>query len=384
MSVADLAGDIATMRVADVLRWLAREHATGTLVVHNSGIEKQIFFRNGEIIAVGSNNPREYLGHFLVSHGYIDEAQLTAAMARQERDRALLGKILVDDGTISTADLDYMLQLKLRESLFDLFTWREGEFCFVDGQLPVYDMVPLSVGVTGFVLEAMQRLDEWGEIKAVISSPDAVPVAVAETLEDPELSEQERAVVAAVNDDRSIGEIATLTNSTEYFVAAVVHRLVDAHKIKVVRPRQLRHAEVVPETDPPTLMAQAWKHFKDGNYEGALRLGRAASTLDVASAGLRRDISSLEVALRETLEAEGVKLSRVPKLLAQAAELKALAQTPEEEFVLGHIDNRSTVAEVLKLTPIAMVDAMLVLFRLLKAGRIALERPEQPKAPQAT
>jgi hypothetical protein len=343
-------------------------------VVGNGVLERQVCFRNGQIIAAGSSDPREYLGHFLVSHGFITEQQLSTAMTQQELTRVLLGKILVDDGYISSGDLDRMLQLKAREGIYDLFTWRDGEFRFMEGQLPAYEMVPLSIGVTGVTLEAMERLDDWDDIRKVIPSAEAVPVAIGELLDGLELEEGERAVLASVDDDRSVGEICLHTHSSEFFVAKLFRRMVEAGKLKVVRPRHVQPAVAVQVSDPAVLVAEAGRLFRAGDYQHALRHARAAAALGPDNAVVREDVVRLEAALRETIEADGVKLDRVPKLVVEISQMARLNLSPEEGFILTRIDGTSTVGSILKITPVAQLDAMLVFLRLIKAGHIRLGR----------
>ena len=362
------------MPVPELLQLLATGQATGTLVVSNGVVERKIYFRGGQIIAAGSSDPREYLGHFLVSHGFISESQLSSAMAQQELTRVLLGKILVDQGLISMNDLETMLELKSREGIYDLFAWRDGEFRFVDGELPAYEMVPLAMGVTNLTLDAMERLDEWDAIRKLIPSSEAVPVMVGDAQDGSSLSAGERAVAAAVNDDRSVAEICLHTHSSEYFVSSVLRRLAEAGRLKVVRPRPLASAEPIKASDSAALAAQAWKHFKKGDYQRAIRNARAAATLEPDNADVRKDVSKLESALRETLEAEGVKLDRVPRLLVQMSQLTSLNLSPEEGFILTRIDGNSTVNAILKVTPVATLDAMLVFYRLIRARHIRLDR----------
>ncbi len=369
-----LAGNLRTMPVPELLQWLAAGRSTGTLVVGNGAVERQICFQGGEIIAAGSSDPREYLGHFLVSHGFISEPQLSAAMAQQDLTRVLLGKILVKSGFVSPADLGRMLELKAREGIYDLFTWRDGEFHFDQGRLPAYEMEPMTIAVTDVTLEAIERLDEWEGIRKVVPSAEAVPVAVAELLEDPELSDGERAVLAAVDDDRSVGEICLHTHSSEFFVARLLRRMAEAGRLKVVRPRQPRAAEPVKAGDPSALAAEAWTLFRAGEYELALRHLRAAATLAPDNADVREAVAELEVGLRETIQAEGVKLDRVPRLVVELAQLAALNLSPEEGFVLTRIDGNSTVSAILKITPVPMLDGMLVFLRLIRAGHIRLDQ----------
>ena len=39
------------------------------------------------------------------------------------------------------------------EIAYDLFTWNEGDFHFVEDELPSFELVPISLGVQGLVLE---------------------------------------------------------------------------------------------------------------------------------------------------------------------------------------------------------------------------------------
>ena len=374
-STSGLAGNLRTMPVPELLQWLAAGRATGTLVVGNGVVERQICFRKGEIIAAGSSDPREYLGHFLVSHGFISEPQLSAAMAQQELNRVLLGKILVDVGFISSEDLGRMLELKAREGIYDLFNWRDGEFRFEEGRLPQYEMEPMAIGVTDIALEAIERLDEWEGIRKVVPSADAVPVAVAPLLDDPDLSDGEMAVLAAVDDDRSVGEICLHTHSSEFFVAKVLRRLVEAGRLKVVRARNLPSAEPVKVADPAALAAEAWSLFRARDYRHALRHARAAATLAPDNPDVRREVTRLEAEMRDAIAADGVRPEMVPKLQVDLAELANLSLSPEEGFVLTRIDGSSSVSAILKITPVPSLDALLVFLRLVKAGHIRLAQP---------
>ena len=66
---------------------------------------KRIFFRTGRIFSSASTDPKEHLGHFLVSYGFITEEELSKAIEMQESNQMLLGKILVTIGAVSEPDL---------------------------------------------------------------------------------------------------------------------------------------------------------------------------------------------------------------------------------------------------------------------------------------
>ena len=78
-----VSGNLKTMLPGDLLQWLSLGQKTGTLTVTKKAIEKRIFFRRGRVISSASNDPREYLGQFLMSHGYMSEPELMKGMQVQ-------------------------------------------------------------------------------------------------------------------------------------------------------------------------------------------------------------------------------------------------------------------------------------------------------------
>jgi len=110
-----ITGNLKTMALSELLQWLSLGSKSGTLLVEGHGIEKRIFFHNGRIASSSSSDQREYLGHFLVAHGYITEDELKMAMEVQEESSILLGKILVMINAITETDLLRLMRKKAEE-----------------------------------------------------------------------------------------------------------------------------------------------------------------------------------------------------------------------------------------------------------------------------
>ena len=100
-------------------------------------------------------------------------------MRRHESSGDHLGHVLVEDGHLSEHDLEQMLRLKAVESLYEVFTWEQGEFRFMDGVLPGFELVPIAVTISALVVDGLRRVDEWKQIREVIPNAETVPVAVA-------------------------------------------------------------------------------------------------------------------------------------------------------------------------------------------------------------
>ena len=361
------------MELAELLQWVAQWRKTGTLVIGRGEVQKRIFFLDGRIIATGSTDPKEHLGHFLVSHGFITEQELVEAITQQESTGMLLGKILVTAGRISEQDLQHLLVLKAQEGIFDMFSWRSGEFRFVERETLDSGMIPIALEVAMVVLQGMERLDEWNRINECVPSQLCVPVGVG-TYDEPDLSHGERRVLELVDDDRSIQDICIETHSSTFFVSRILAAAVRAGAIKMVRPR-VEVREAVPESDSidaGTLLETAGRKISSGDFQGALRHLRAARSLDPGGKDTQRAILDAEERMKRVMREEGLSLKAVPQITVSHDEIKNLRLSPEEGFVLSRIDGNYDIESILKISPMPPLEAQLVFRKLLHAGHIEL------------
>jgi hypothetical protein len=375
-----ISGNLETMNLAELLQWLANDRQTGTLIVSNGTIEKRIFLQSGTILSSSSSDPRRLLGHFLVSKGVISEEILSQAMAMQEQQGTLLGEILIEGGAVDQETLDHMLRLNAEENICDLFAWEEGSFEFLDGELPDHELVPVSINITGLIMEGMRRIDHAAAMKEVIPSPRCVPVSVAPLLDDESLDPGWRGVLEAVDDDRSIDDICLHTHSSEFFVCQVLHRKIVEGKLKIVRPRILEpeREAVVEKTSgggvapkAEALIGDAMKQLQAEDYESAVRHLRAAASLEPDNRDLRLVIEQRESAIRKAIAEAGVRPDCVPVLASSFEEMKALSFSPSEGFILSRINGKADIRSMAKISPLSELDALLVFWKLAKANHIS-------------
>src|SRR2546423_141457 len=230
-----VSGNLNTMQPGDLLQWLSLGQKTGTLLVTSKSVEKRIFFKAGRVISSASNDPRDYLGQFLISHGYLTEAELMKAMEVQQQSGILLGKILVMIDVISEPDLVRLMRLKAEEEIYDIFLWREGDFKFIDDELPSMEMIPLQVDVTGIIMEGTRRVDEWERIREVIPHDVMIPI-VAITIPVAELSEVQQTIVKTIDGKRTIAEIELEARTSLFAVCSTLHRLAREGFIRMTEP----------------------------------------------------------------------------------------------------------------------------------------------------
>lgn len=373
-----ITGNLKTMQLAELLQWLSQSNKSGTLVIDDGDTEKKIYFKGGRVISSASTDPNEHLGHFLVSHGLIGEDELSKAIEMQERTGMLLGKILVTIGALEEDTLHRLLQRKAQESVYDLFTWPEGDFRFLDGDKPKGTMIPIDLDTTALILEGVRRVDEWMRIREHIPTAQAIPVSLTD-LDDPGLSPSERQILARIDDNRTVEEICLDTHSSEFHVCKVLLNQIEARRIKIVKPRGRAAAAAAGggadvAVGAKALLTGAETHLAHKRFEHALRHLRAARSLEPDDRQVLEAAQQGEARIQKELEKEGIVLDAVPKLASDLEDLTASKITPQEGFMLTRINGTYDIRSIVKISPMPQLEALLVFWRLHKAGHITLEK----------
>jgi len=380
-----LSGNLRTMLPGDLLQWLSLGQKTGTLVITNKRVEKKIFFRSGRVISSASNDPREYLGQFLMSHGYLTEPELKKAMEVQLQSGILLGKILVMIDVIGEKDLQRLMRLKAEEEIYDIFLWNDGDFYFVDDELPQMEMIPLQVDVTGIIMEGTRRVDEWARIREVVANDTVIPVPVKD-IDPTELEEHELLIARAMDGKRSIAEIVLETRSSEFAVSSTVSTLVRQGALRITLSRSEETPVVTPTAPTPAVRAEfneddeiqslltgAQNALRSRDYEKTQRLLRAAQNLDPNHPKVRTAIKGAETVILGELRNQGLMDSKVPRVSKSLDEITQMNFSPNEGFILSRINGQWDIGSLIKISPIRETDAMLIFHKLWRDGIIALD-----------
>ncbi len=390
-----VSGNLRTMSPGDILQWLSLGQKTGTLFVRNQAVEKKIFFQKGRVISSASNNPREYLGQFLVSHGFLSEEELAKGMEVQLQSGILLGKILVMIEAIDEGDLLRLMRMKAEEEIYDIFLWTEGDFHFVDDELPNMEMVPLQVDVTGIIMEGMRRYDEWKRIRELISHELMIPVldgpVDADADSDFGFDNLQRSIVRAIDGKRTIADLEVECRASEFVVSSVIHSLMRGKMAHVIDPTAQKAAAVESETAPfaaagrseaagltedeevSSLISRAQAALKAKDFDKAQRFLRAAQNLDPNHVAVRTMIKGAETVIANELRSAGVADSKVPRMSKPLEDLASMNFTPNEGFLLSRINGAWDIGSLMKISPIRETDALLIFYKLWKEGIIALD-----------
>ncbi|MFN2238033.1 MAG: DUF4388 domain-containing protein [Thermoanaerobaculia bacterium] len=385
-------GHLRTMAPGHLFQWLSFSQKTGKLVVRNATVEKTVFVHEGKITTSASTDPREYLGQFLMSHGYITEAELKKAMEVQEQSKILLGKILVIIEAITEDDLKRLMRKKVEEEIYDIFLWPDGDFEFIDAEKPKMDLVPMNVDLTAIVMEGSRRVDEWDRIRKVVTSQELVPVPAGKISTD-KLNEAQKRIVDVIDGQRTIADIILESRSSGFVVSRTVFELVKGKKMTLEERLRPEPAEAGPEivfepveaqaevaeeamvsgdAEVDSLLHRAQAGLRGGEYEKALRLLKAAQNLDPDNAKVRASLKGAEALIVGELKKQGISDHKVPKLKKDLEEISSMNFSPNEGFILSRINGQWDLSSIAKISPMREIDALLIFHKLLDNDIIEL------------
>jgi len=242
-----LSGNLKTVSFPDILQLLASGKKSGLLEVKTTSRQKEIAFKNGNIVHASSvNSSEDLLGNMLLQRGKISKADLERAITLHKQTGRQLGTTLIDMDLFDKKEITECLRLQIEEIVYNLFSWREGEFIFHEGAAPKQAPFLVELSTMNVIMEGTRRIDEWMEIQKVLP-PDDVLLAVVKSpkvnREEIVLSLEEFRILALINGDRTLPDLVNLSPMGEFVTYRAVYRLILNKLIEVVGRRQESEAQ---------------------------------------------------------------------------------------------------------------------------------------------
>jgi hypothetical protein len=236
-----LRGDLRVVPIAEVLQLLDAQEQSGVLDVAHGEAAVEVSFRAGRVdLATARNVSEEYLlGRFLVDGELITRADLDGFLESRMPGSKLIGAQLVRLGYLSEADLKTALARQTRELVYEILRWSTGSFRFTRAR----DLPPaavdamLGLDVEGILMEGFRRVDEWHLIEREVDDFDMVFLrnedAVAQ-MGRGRLTREELAVLELVNGKNTVKDIVRSSRMGSFDVSKMLYRLLS---IKLIRRR---------------------------------------------------------------------------------------------------------------------------------------------------
>ncbi|HLU49987.1 MAG TPA: DUF4388 domain-containing protein, partial [Planctomycetota bacterium] len=243
-----LKGNLSGFSLGEIFQSLAINKHSGTLTLTPpvpGASRKHIYFEDGVIRFFSHGEPQTpRIGEILVRTGRLDPEELEAALREGAETGRLVGRVLLERGAISEADIQQALEYKIREELYELFSWEQGDFEFQINECPahVFDALQRSVGVSistnAVIMEGLRRIDEWQRIHSVIRTENEIFTPTGAPLPDSEYPVEE--VIELIDGHTPITDLIGDYPGTKFELLKALYDLLEAGTIAPRPVNELR------------------------------------------------------------------------------------------------------------------------------------------------
>jgi CheY-like chemotaxis protein len=126
-------GSISPKHVGRLIFDLAETSVTGALSIAHGKVRKDLYVRNGQVVAADSNLRQEALGTLLCAKGILDEGQLTFLLAETKKRGHKMGAVIIELGWLTPEEVLQCLAAQARKRIVDCLRWDEGSYSFTPG-----------------------------------------------------------------------------------------------------------------------------------------------------------------------------------------------------------------------------------------------------------
>ena len=181
--MGELRGDVSIFGIADLLQHLAGRQSAGLLTITQGTMQKAIYLgAEGMRLMSISTRKTSSLGEILIRTRKITRTQLDQLLVEQQKTGRRLGELVSRQGLVTKADIEAALREQAQEEIYDLFSWTEAKFEFMEGpepakpkDFPLADVV-VDASPTSVMLEAARRVDALTVIRKTIRDESMMPI----------------------------------------------------------------------------------------------------------------------------------------------------------------------------------------------------------------
>jgi hypothetical protein len=203
-------GSLKKISFPRILVSLNRTKKTGTLVVTTDSFTKKVYISHGESIFASSSHEDDRLGEILIKTGKINLEQYNESVRILKQTDKRQGSILVELGYLSQRDLLGGVKYQVKEIICSLFTLEDGNYEFIEGDLPAQELITLKISTDNLIHDGMKRITNWTRIRHEIPAESTIPQLTEDAfmrLKGAELTRQEKKILSLIDNTRTMKQI---------------------------------------------------------------------------------------------------------------------------------------------------------------------------------
>jgi tetratricopeptide (TPR) repeat protein len=275
---------IKELGLFDLFQVLHANKKVGRLIVTDGpeGKEAQIIFSDGNVcFAVVHDRVPKTTQALLVEWGVIDEASLARIENALRRYPTFLD-CLEGEGIAGRAHLENFLANCIRECVYEIFKWDQGECRFIEEEIDQRREIMVPLNTENLILEGARRIDEWSNISDKVPSRHSVFRLSSENHEDQRLNLKPREweILSLIDGTRSVKEVNDAAGGDLFSTSKLIYGLVVMGVINIVGGEESSAAGTDKETRLDVLLRNGRELYSRLNLEKAAAQFEKALQID--------------------------------------------------------------------------------------------------------
>lgn len=226
----EIEGSIEEFSVPEILQFFSLHKADGVLRMKSGKEEVDFGFKKGKIAAAAHKGEEFFysINDYLFRAGKITEKELKDYNKRANELNVSVFQLLLQEGIVGGKELREIISFKIQEIIDEVLTWKEGRYSFHPGEaLYTSSSISVELDPNSLVMEGMWRIDEWPQIRTVLTDDDVVLKKKDKPDIALELGDKEKKVLDKVTDGITIGELIRITGFGKFQTYNAVYRLIE-------------------------------------------------------------------------------------------------------------------------------------------------------------
>ncbi|GEM_PF-2803992 len=171
-------GSITITPIPKIIVQLMKERRTGRLYVENSGIYKNIYFKDGNIYYISSNYQPEFIGEFIIQKGILSREIISDALTRYKSENSSFIDFLVLKGFLKPHEMYNILVEQIKHKIYHLLSWDKGIFIYFDKEVTKQEALPLKLGDFTFIYRCIHQYTPISVIENYLSNFIFQPIKI--------------------------------------------------------------------------------------------------------------------------------------------------------------------------------------------------------------
>ncbi len=253
-------GNLKTISLPDIFQLIFSTKKTGVLNIGQNKSKRFIYFKAGMLVYASSTDEQDLFGNILLKKGRISKEELNKVLVSQKEGKKL-GALLVERKLLTRDEIFECLKMQIEEIVYGLFGWKDGDFEFIEDQLPPPEAIQTELNPMNLIMEGTRRIDEWEELKKVLPSEETV----VELMRDPpikaeelRLTKNEIIVMAIIGSGRKIADVLEECYLDRFDTSKGLANLFNSGLIKAVKEEIKVKKNELDERAVAELLAQVY------------------------------------------------------------------------------------------------------------------------------